>query len=649
MKLQTLTLKNFKGLSDLTLPMDGQNIAVYGDNGTGKTTVADAFYFLLFGKDSLNRKDFEVLPLDENGQRRTDITQAEVEGMFDLDGKQISLKRVYAEKWTKKRGTAQRELTGHTTDYYIDGVPTKQKDYDAVIAKLTDSDEAFKLLTNPRYFCEVLPWQSRRNLLLKVCGDLTDAEVIANDKKLADLPAILDGLTMDDRRKVIKSKLTEINAELTRIPVRIDEVQRGLPDESAENFTEALSELKAQRKTKLEQKTRIQAGGQIAELIKIQREIEAEIQRMKNEASGGQDTEKRKYQQNIAELQMHITSLKNQIKGNNDLAKRNGSLKDSLDGTLESLREEWATLNKQEYTGTDTCPTCGQALPADQIDAARAKFNVDKSKRLERIQADGKIQRKKYDDLKSENDRLADKNAEIEQSIAATETAIKEQEDCIRALDTSTTPVPSPDIEKKLQELQANKEAIAKLKEDTSGALNAVQAEINNIDNQIADVERIIAQAKQREDGLKRIAELKAQQKKLAKEYEELERQLYLTDQFVQTKVSLLEEKINSRFQIARFKLFNQLINGGIEECCECTVNGIPYDAGLNNGARINAGLDIINTLSTHFGMHCPIWIDNRESVTCIPEMDYQVISLFVSETDKTLRIETVNEKVGAA
>lgn len=648
MRLISLQLNNFKGLPKFALNAYGRDIAVYGDNSTGKTTIADAFYFLLFGKDSLNRKDFEVLPLDIDGQRRSDVTQAEVEGVFDLNGKQITLKRVFAEKWTKKRGQAEKEFAGHETLYYIDGVPRKQKEYEAAIASMTDTEEAFKLLTNPRYFCEVLSWQKRRELLLEVCGDISDEDVIASDDGLADIPAILDGLTMDDRRKVIKSKLTEINAELTRIPVRIDEVQRGLPDESAENFTEALSELKAQRKTKLEQKTRIEAGGEIAELTKIQREIEAELQRMKNEASGGEDAEKRKHQQNIAELQMHITSLKNQIKGNQDLAKRNGPLIQSIEGTLADLRSEWNTQNTQEYTGTDTCPTCGQALPADQIEDARAKFNLDKSKRLERIQTDGKIQRQKLDTLKAENDRLAEKNAEIEQSIAATETAIKEQEECIRALDTSNTPAPSPEFEKKLQELQANKEAIAKIKEDSAEAAKSVQAEINIIDNSIADVERIIAQSKQREDGLKRIDELKAQQKLLAKEYEELERHLWLADLFVQTKVGLLTDKINSCFQIARFKLFDQQVNGGIEECCETTVNGIPYGGGLNNGARINAGLDIINTLSAHFGFAPVVFIDNAEAVTDIIATEGQQVRLYVSEADKRLRIEQAKEAVTA-
>jgi hypothetical protein len=143
----------------------------------------------------------------------------------------------------------------------------------------------------------------------------------------------------------------------------------------------------------------------------------------------------------------------------------------------------------------------------------------------------------------------------------------------------------------------------------------------------------------------KRIEELKAQEKKLAAEYERLEGELYLTEEFIRQKVSLLEEKINSKFEMARFKLFNVLVNGAVEECCETTYQGVPFSS-LNNGARINVGLDIIRTLARHYNFYPPIFIDNREAVTSLIDMgDQQVISLIVSEKDKELRVEIEGEE----
>jgi DNA repair exonuclease SbcCD ATPase subunit len=648
MKLLSLTLRNFKGMPDFALQADGQNIAIYGENSTGKTTVADAFYFLLFGKDSLNRKDFEVLPLDTNGMRVPEITQAEVEGVFDIDGQGVVLKRVFSEKWTKKRGSAQKEFTGHVTDYYIDEVPVKQKDYEAKIAQLTDTEEAFKLLTNPRYFCEVLPWVKRRELLMQVCGDLTDDEVIATDQALAALPAILGDHSLDDHRKIVKAKHADINKELEKIPVRIDEVQRGLPAEQPADAAEAhesLSILQNKRKAKLEEKTRIETGGEIAQLTKMQREIEAGLLKMANEENKATNTEIQKHRQAIADLQMHLTTLKNQVKGNLDLMKRNTRLADNLDGILVDLRKEWAELSAKEYTSTDTCPTCGQTLPAEQVEAAKAQWNGNKAKKLEAIQSDGIIQRKKLDELKAENERLTTEIAGIEESITATEQTIKDEHENLAA-----TPAEglNPEYVKKQGELADVKGSIANLKRDNAGALNIVESDITEIDSHIADVEAILAQVKQRAEGLKRIDELKAQQKKLAKEYEELERQLYLTDLFVQAKVGLLEDKINSRFAIAKWKLFEIQINGGLAECCECTVGGIPYGGGLNNSAKINAGLDIINTLSEHFGFAPVVFIDNSEAVTKLLPTKGQQVRLYVSEVDKQLRIEQAKEAVHA-
>src|SRR5690606_3291531 len=200
----------------------------------------------------------------------------EVEAELELDdGRRIVLRKVYQEKWTKRRGQAQREFAGHTTDHYVDGVPVKKSDYDALIADIAD-EKLFRLLTDPTYFNEHLHWQDRRKLLLEVCGDVTDEEVIASDPQLKDLPQILQGRSLEDHRKVILARRTEINKELDRIPVRIDEVQRALPDLSDLDREALLAErdrLQAERQAKEQERARIEAGGEIAELQRRLAEI----------------------------------------------------------------------------------------------------------------------------------------------------------------------------------------------------------------------------------------------------------------------------------------------------------------------------------------------------------------------------------------
>ena len=140
-----------------------------------------------------------------------------------------------------------------------------------------------------------------------------------------------------------------------------------------------------------------------------------------------------------------------------------------------------------------------------------------------------------------------------------------------------------------------------------------------------------------------RIEELKADEKKLAKEYERLESELFLTEEFIRTKVRMLDSKINGRFKHVRFKLFDQQINGALNECCEALINTngcwTPY-SDANAAGRINGGIDIINTLSEFYKFEAPIFCDNAESVTQLTETKTQVFRLVVSEKDKSLRIQ---------
>ncbi|MCK9327365.1 MAG: AAA family ATPase, partial [Bacteroidales bacterium] len=228
MRLISLRLTNFKGIRDFTLGANGEDVTVYGDNGTGKTTLFDALMWLLFDKDGRNKKDFEIKTLDENNRPLHGLNH-EAEGVFDLDGRQLTLRKVYAEKWTKKRGTAKSVFSGHTVDHFIDGVPVKKGEYESKIAALIP-ENIFKLLTSPLYFNEQLHWTERRKLLLEVCGDISDTDVIASSKELAELTTIIpSGRTLDEHKAVIAARRAEINKELGKIPVRIDEASRALP------------------------------------------------------------------------------------------------------------------------------------------------------------------------------------------------------------------------------------------------------------------------------------------------------------------------------------------------------------------------------------------------------------------------------------
>ena len=113
-------------------------------------------------------------------------------------------------------------------------------------------------------------------------------------------------------------------------------------------------------------------------------------------------------------------------------------------------------------------------------------------------------------------------------------------------------------------------------------------------------------------------------------------------EEYTRYKTRVVEEGVNAMFRIAKFRLFREQANGGIEERCDVTVDGVPYGS-LNNGMKINVGIDIINALSRHNGVTVPLFVDNAESVTNLERADAQVIRLVVSADDKKLRCEYEN------
>ena len=146
------------------------------------------------------------------------------------------------------------------------------------------------------------------------------------------------------------------------------------------------------------------------------------------------------------------------------------------------------------------------------------------------------------------------------------------------------------------------------------------------------------AATEQRKQAEARIAELRRREQSLAEEYAELERQQFLGEEFLRLKVARLEERINGCFHLARFRLFEQQVNGALCEVCEVLgPDRVPFNSGLNHAARINTGLDIINSLSAHYGVAAPIFIDNAEAVTTLTESSAQLIRLLVSEGEPTL------------
>ncbi|MFC0271098.1 AAA family ATPase [Metabacillus herbersteinensis] len=652
-KLLQLNLKNFKGVNNFTLDLQGENVKVYGDNATGKTTLFDGFIWLLFDKDSQNKKDFSIKTLNKVGTNLHGL-EHEVEGIFLINGKEFTLRKVFTEKWTKKRGAAQSEFSGHTTDYFIDGVPAKKKEFTDKVSEIV-SEDIFKLLTSPSYFNDQLKWQDRRTTLLEICGDITNEEVINGNNALSKLPGILKGRSIEDHRKVIGAKRTEINKELDRIPIRIDEVQRSTPDLSGldeQSLNDEITYLKNAIVEKEQEISRIQSGGEISNKEKQLRVIEGELIQLKNEHQIASHEKVNGKRRELFNLQGDLDSMQHDLKRKERHIFSNQDTVSSLLRDKDLLTKEWHSVNSRVFEDhhDSNCPTCGQALPVEEVQAAHDKalssFNLKKAHELESITSRGKATAAKIQDYQEQNKAL-------EQELQILSVSITEKQASINILETEINDLQKdvkdiqldPVYKTKLKQQEIVNAEILELKTSVIQSLSNARDELSKLKNEISALEQDRSKFIQVKQAEVRITELQDQEKDLARQFEDLEQQLFLTEEFIRTKVNLLEDKINSKFRYARFNLFKTNINGGLEEICETTFDGVPYSSGLNNAARINVGLDIINTLSEHYGVIAPIFVDNSEAVTQLIDVNSQIISLVVSEADKKLRVEYGNHK----
>ena len=643
MKLTKLELLNFKGLKAFTINFNG-DVIIRGDNATGKTTVFDSVCWLLFGKDSLDRADFEIKTLD--GGEPIHKVNHEVTGTFTLDeGGTVELKRVYREKYSSPRG-GEVTMTGHTTDYFVDGVPKKEKEYKEIVNSLVD-ENIFKLITNPLYFNETYSWQNRRKLLLEMCGDISDGDVIAEYSELKALTDILSGHSVDDHRKVVAAKKTAINKELDMIPVRIDEALRGKPtiDTPRDVLIQEISLATTTLETLEADKALLVNGHAVvdtrAELRDVQRRLMARESELQMEYKKQSALKSNEYDMVVSELNnlsSKVESTKHRLDTSNRDIQRIESVIDELMHQRQQVNEDAFVMDIDE-----ACPTCGQKLPAEQIQAARekaeTKFNLRKSKQLEELNQSIELKQLDIENIKKRDAGL--------EPVETLEALIKAKELVKQTITDEIGQLTAPilDDDSIYADLKAE-EFMLQMKLDESNTDHS---------EEIADIDKRIAATKEHRFNLEtelnkyeeakridtRVAELESQQAELAAEKSKLDEASYLMDEFVKAKVSMLEDVINSRFKLARFKMFNVLVNGNIEVCCETTYKGVPYRS-MNNAARINVGLDIINVLTSYFKVNAPVFIDNAEAVTEFVPVNSQTIKLIVDESEPQLVVKEV-------
>ena len=667
-KLKSLHLENFKGIKVLDV-FFGNKTKIKGQNASGKTTVFDSFTWLLFNKNSAGEEKFNVRPLDADG-KRVDNVEIKVVAVLEVDGREVELSKVQRQKWVKKRGTNVAELQGNENLFEIDGYPKSEKDYKAYISGLVD-EELFKMLTNPQFFSG-MKWKEQRDILMKFVSTVSDVELAKENPEFSELVSELEKApSTDDIHKKFSKALTEWKKKQVEIPVRIDELSKSLVqiDVAEQELAKADLERKiSELDDKIANSNNI-VGDLISESMQLQMDMSVIMQNMNRELSQKRNI----IEGTVFDSRVELDKVKNSISKKEKYIDEAKSCIEVAEKRRADLGREYKEVTAKAFDETPyqfddakwvfdenstICSLCGQVLPLAKIDEIKADFEVRKVKAKTDAENSLKFAREQF-------------AAQKKSKLKAIETAGFEQKELI---DTMTTEIGKAkaeiqelgnkeqeitlklsDLEKQLSEIPKEadyyqNEEYEKLKvryDEVSSEIEKLKTsdtfkeERKRLMSELDAVKGEIAKNAKNVEIEERIGELEQEQREVGQKVADQEKMLYLLEQFIKEKMLRISETINSKFKTVSWKMFEEQLNGKMRECCECTVNGVPYST-LNNGHRIVAGLDIIQSLSELYGVTATIFVDNAESLNeyNVPDMDAQMVLLAVSD-DKELKVES--------
>lgn len=650
-KLQKISLVNFKGIKSLDLDFSDGDTLVCGENGSGKTTVFDAFLWCMFGKDSTNRSDsnFNLKTLDADGIPILRLEHS-VTCLLSVDGKEIKLQRGYKEVWTKPRGTTEETLTNHKTEFYVNDVKLgTKKEYESTIAEIIDED-VFRMITNPFAFTS-LSADRQKEMLLDMAGTVTNEELAAMNPEFVALLAEISGKPLATFLKELSAKKKACKDALAVIPSQIQTAQNLMPE--AEDWDALQAEINA----KLEEMH--QVDEQIADKAKLndaeyqrKAQLQATISDAKMELNEAKNAVKFKATAGRQQALSEIKEMEYKIQGKNqDLSYKQRTMADlqteyaKIGEALENLRADYRTISARVISFSEdqfVCPTCKRQLEIEDIEAKQAEltanFNREKAQDLMDNQEKGKALKAQYEGVAAKINVCKSELAQILEGLKADEAKLAELKAAIpEAVNVEALIAADKgciDLQNEITELENQLKVEAKPVDVTD--LRARKVSVNDALQALYKRAAKRDQIKRAEDEIKALEEKQMSNNQALADLENWE---FQATAFQKAKDEELLKRINGLFQFVSFSFVSAQLNGGEKLTCVCTVNGTPYPD-VNNAGKINAGLDIINAICNAKGVCAPIFVDNAESVNEIQPTLSQKILLYVSN-DSQLTVKS--------
>lgn len=642
MTLKKLIIQNFKGCKERIIDFSNRTV-IKGINGSGKTTIADAVMWTLFGKDSSGASSFDIRPKDADNND-IDLIDIAVEMILDIDGKEVTIVKTQRQNWVTKRGCEEQTFQGNENKYVVNTIPKTEKEFKAYIDGIIP-EEVFKFVSNTNAFMAQKP-VDRRKTLFKLVSDMTDSDVLGSDSKFQPLADQLSQFTSEEILSRDKKALSENKKKLEEIPARIDEASKSIVEQDYTAAEAKLRELREQLVSVEDDSSGAFIYESLNEFKAKKARFEGDLQELERNANADNNRKRIELQGKIIDFDQLIQKANRDKSG---AEKEAGFCKEDIDRSkkvLAQLSEDFKTERAREFPeGSITCPTCHREYSEDVKDNIFSRFQTEKEQNLSSISAKGKRAAeavKEYEErLKEWLEKTAICSQEVNKLTESRDALQKELESLPKNID----PRGKEEYQIILMQittLESQIEEYNNLVSDADAKKLAVIERKRSIQTEIDSVNRILSGKQAVANAKTRVEVLKAEQRRLSQDIANTEKEIYLLEEFNKAKVNLLSDRINAHFKIVRWKLFERQINGGYNAICEPLVNGQAYNSALNSGHKILAELDIIQALQRIYEVSVPVFLDNAERINDfnIPDMDCQLITLSVTD-DPELRVVT--------
>lgn len=661
-QFKKLRLLNFCGIRNAEYEFGDELTIIKGKNGLGKSTIANAILYTLFGKD-INGNSLDIKTFDKDHNIIREIPH-EVEltvrvhciGEEGASNQVIILKRKLTDSWDVDKCT-------NTYKYFVNGDICTANDYCNVVDSICPYD-AFRLCSSSRHFV-CLSWQEQRNKLQALVGNISTDDITQGDEKFDFVVEALRKQDIDKYVHHLKYSRKEVQDQLDSVPIRLEELNKSLP--KAQDW-EALATEKAQLNEKLvELANKIQeirtGGADKVRLDAIRKKIDFAEKRKRNIEQSAMNlaTEQATKHQsdvitaNIAatKAQSLVDDLKATMRGYTESEIHAKDKKEECERKVADINNRLDELSKSRWSWNaedGICPHCGQPLPAEDVERikkeSKDRFNEHKSNASKKIQEEFNGIQQEYTDAKNileklDNDRMVTTNQLVKANKTLKEAEFKKREVDAEKPKTYEQILAEKEeyqqVVKELADLQAELDKPSET-EETSKMLTELEKEREPIGIRYNEVLELLGKKEAFDRITARIAEINEYKLTYRAQLDELDKQLDVVREYNQKADLLLEDRVNEHFRFVKWSMFKTNLKGEREATCECYHDGVPYRR-LNTAAKVNAGIDIAYTFAKYNEIEVPMLLDECESVNHPICRGGQQIRMVVT-TDDELKFE---------